>query len=428
MPKLVCQEGEGAGAEYVLQDTVTLGRKKTCGIVVDDGKCSREHSRVVREGAAYFIEDLKSANGTYLNDLKITRNRLAYGDKIRLGRSVFVFLEEESASLVGRKVGSFQFTKRLGPRGLGIVYQASQPALEREVAIKVLDKDYAEDKEFIERFIGEARQAGKVYHPNVIQVFDVGSTEGIIYVAMEFISGRPVRDSITGMPDFPVEDAVNITREIASAMDAAHKQQVIHREITPANIILTREKVAKLAELGITKENRIDRKDIKTLYYLSPEEARGMTPDDRSDVYSLGVCLFEMLAGSPPFKGEAADEIVRAIAKEPLPDLRAIRPQLPEELAALVEGMCAKLPRDRVQSMAEVVEKLDAVKNSLKNAPAAKPAPAPRATHSPRRHPPRPRRSGMSFGAELVIMCVVCVILFFIFSLGTQIVLELFMK
>jgi serine/threonine protein kinase len=438
MPRLFCEEGKTIGTSYPLGESTVLGRKKDCPVVVDDAKASRQHVRIHKDKGAYYVEDLQSANGTFLNEVRITKSRLAYGDKVRVGRTVFAFLADEEQSIEGQKLGPYMVVRKIGPRGIGIVYRARQEALDRDVAIKVLDRDYTSDEDFVARFINEARQAGKVYHPNVIQVYDVGSEAGMYYVAMEYVSGRPLRDSLTSGEPLPLADALRITRESASAMAAAHEKQIVHRELTPANIILTQENTAKVAELGITKESRIDRKDLQTLYCLSPEEARGMTPDDRSDIYSLGVCFFHMLSGRPPFKSDNAASLIQMHAKENLPDLGRIRPDLPEAAISLAERMCAKLPKDRIQSMKEVEDELGRIESSIRSR-----ASSPHAAHPPIARPvaahreaaPSTRRVAivkksikLGLPLEIAITAVVSVILFFICSLGIQVVLQVMSK
>jgi serine/threonine protein kinase len=425
MPRLLCQAGSSIGEDYPVTDEMTLGRTPENSVVVQDPKASRKHLKLFKEAGAYFIEDLGSANGTYLNEVKITKVKIAYGDRIRIGRTTFQFLADPEQSLEGRVIGPYTIEKKIGPRGIGIVYKAKQAVLDRDVAVKVLDKDYADDPEFVERFISESRQAGKVHHPGVIQVFDVGKAGDWFFVSMEWISGKPLRDEIPAKPTFPFADALRITREVADAMAEAHAQGIPHKELTPSNIILTTDRAAKVAELGITKENRLEKKDIKTLYYISPEEARGMTPNDRSDIYTLGIVLYQMLAGDVPFRAETTAEIIQMHAKSPIPDVRDARPDAPDALAKLVSGMCAKLPKDRVQSMSEVVETLKVIEEHLK-AKARAPRPAVSDAALPKveqRIEEVKKKSQLGLGIEIGIAAVVCIMLFFICELLTQIFL-----
>lgn len=429
MPRLLCESGQMVGSDVEVSNDMTLGRIKGNTVTVDDPKASRKHLRLYKEEGAYYIEDLKSANGTYLNEVKITKTRIAYGDRIRIGRTVFVFLADPEQTLEGSKIGPYEIVKKIGPRGIGIVYKGTQRSLDRDVALKILDQDYADDPEFIERFRNEARQAGKVHHPNVVQVFDVGQSGSVHYVSMEWISGKPLRDYIGPDGSLSLEQILRIVREAALAMAVAHEQDVVHRELTPSNIILDEILTAKVAELGITKERRLDRKDLKTLYYISPEEARGMTPDDRSDIYSLGICFFEALAGRPPFKGEDTAEIINKHAREDLPDLGRIRPDLPSELVDLVRRMCAKLPKDRVQTMREAADRIERIETAMRQAPAPARQHAPSHQHAPStRVEAGKKTSGATLGLEIVLTVFVCVILFFVFNMVTQFVLDMLSK
>jgi len=383
MPRLFCQAGKDIGQDFPIVHNMILGRKNDCAIIVDDDKASREHAKIFKEGGAFYVEDLSSSNGTYLNDIQIDKRRLNFGDKIRIGRTILAFLADPVQNLEGQTVAGFKIEKNLGARGIGIVYRARQIKLARIVALKVLDKDFAEDPAFVDRFIKEAQAAGKLRHNGVIQVFDVGHEGDMYYVCMEYVSGKTLREAIKEEGALPLARALENAKTIAEALKEAHDAGVIHGELNPANIILTKEGMAKIAELGIPKNPDPAKKDVYALNYLSPEEAMGLGVTAQSDIYSLGISFYEMLNGSPPFVARSAEEIIEKHRKEAVPDLSETRRNIPKIVGLMIKKMCLKNLQNRYSTMSEVLED---IKKAL--APPQKPSkrlPA-AAPHKHRKH------------------------------------------
>lgn len=365
MPRLFAESGKMIGQDFTVAQDVTLGRKRTCDVVVDDPKSSREHTRIFKEGGSYYVRDLNSSNGTYLNEVRIEKSPLIFGDKIRIGDTVLVFLGDPEQNIEGQTLGGFQILEKMGHRDIGIVYRARQIALDRVVALKVLDRDLSSDEQFVKRFIEEARAAGTLRHPNIIHVFDVGKENDQHYISMEYVSGKTLRD--TPKDTLDLGDKLRIMKECASALAFAHSHGILHKDVTPSNIILTDEKATKIADMGIAKlaEASITSRDISSLYYISPEECLAKPVGPQSDIYSLGVCVYEMLTGELPFKSRNAHDIIKEHINVPVPSPRELAPDVPESLAVICLQMTAIETSARYSSMQDVVGDLGKVNIAL---------------------------------------------------------------
>jgi serine/threonine-protein kinase len=446
MPRLIAESGKIIGQDFLVADNVVLGRKRTCDVIVDDVKSSREHTRIFKEGGSYYVQDLNSSNGTYLNELRIDKSLLVFGDRVRIGETVLVFVGDPEQNLEGQNVGGFQILDKLGHRDIGIVYRARQIALDRVVALKVLDRDLSQDAQFVSRFIEEARAAGTLRHPNIIHIFDVGKAKDQYYICMEYVSGKTLRDTMAE-GSLTLDDKVRVIRECASALAFAHGRGIVHKDVTPLNIILTQEKVAKIANMGIAKltDAPITSRDINSLYYISPEEALAKPIGPLADMYALGVCMYEMLTGEVPFKSDSARDIIKEHITTPVPSPRELVPEVPESLAATCLRMTAIDPAARYSTMMEVVSDLEKMSLAPPKPRAGRPARRVRTPASPpvaskpvfvddgRRVEAQPRRririktkSLTSGVVGLVLFVVFLIILFFITSFVTKLLLEQF--
>ena len=268
-------------------------------------------------------------------------------------------------SVLGRR---YQVEARIGAGGMAEVYRGLDPVLNRTVAIKVLNDQYARDAGFVERFRREAQAAARLNHPNIVGVYDHGSDDGTQYIVMEFIEGRTLADALgAGRRPTPLQSA-EVARHISHALAAAHAQGVIHRDIKPANVMVTRDGTVKVMDFGIARlisgpETAPQTSAVLgTAAYLSPEQAQGQPVDERTDIYSLGTVLYEMLSGRPPFTGESPVAIAyKQVNEAPVPPSQLNR-DVPHSLDAVVMRALAKNPANRYQTAAEFAEDLDRVR------------------------------------------------------------------
>lgn len=272
----------------------------------------------------------------------------------------------------GVRFGDFEVIKKIGEGGMGQVYLARQISLDREVALKVLPERLAKDDSFRTRFEREARSAAKLNHPNIISIFAFGIKDGIPYFAMEYVDGRDLATILRESGPLPVKEALRIAKEVARALDAAHRQGVIHRDIKPSNIMVRKDGVVKVTDFGlakvlgsqslvVTQANVV----LGTPHYMSPEQGKGGKLDPRSDIYSLGVVLYEMLAGDVPFKADTATSLIYQHIYEKPPPLSEKAPYVPPVVAAVVMRMLEKDPDKRFQKASELAEAIEQVERGV---------------------------------------------------------------
>ena len=269
--------------------------------------------------------------------------------------------------LCGQTLDGFRVLRTLGQGGMARVYLAEQEALRRQVALKVMQPEMLAKKDSIERFKSEAMAAAGLSHGNIVQVYTVGQALGKHYIAMEYVAGRNLRQLVRRTGPLPLGHALKVMRQAASALRAAGEAGIVHRDIKPANIMVSRRGIIKVADFGLSIAPNIDRESgeltavgqtVGTPRYMSPEQVEGRVTDHRSDIYSLGVTFYYLLAGRSPFDGETPVQIALQHLKAEAPSLLSVRPDLPPEVAGLVHRMMAKEPSERPQAAAEVVDVL----------------------------------------------------------------------
>jgi len=259
--------------------------------------------------------------------------------------------------------GRYEVESRLGEGGMAKVFAGTDRLLGRKVAVKVLSSQYAQDKTFVERFRREAQAAAGLNHPNVVSVFDTGSDDGVHYIVMEHVEGRTLAHIIGEEGALPPARAVEIAVDVCRALSSAHEKGMVHRDVKPGNMLLTPDGGVKVADFGIARVASgepltVTGSVMGTASYLSPEQARGGSIDARSDIYSLGCVLYEMLTGKTPFAGDSLVSIAyKHVEEEPTaPSL--VNPAVPAGLSAVVTKAMAKDPADRYQSADEMAGEL----------------------------------------------------------------------
>ncbi len=264
----------------------------------------------------------------------------------------------------GAVIADFIIQRPIGQGGMGTVYLAHQITLDRPAALKVLAESFADNAEFVARFIKEARAAAKLNHPHIVQAYAVGEDNGLLFFAMENIDGETMKHVLERTGKISVEQALNVVQQIAEALNYAwNEQKLIHCDIKPDNIMLTSTGRAKLADLGlahVTGDISLENEDevLGTPQYISPEALTGAPMDTRSDIYSLGATFYEFVTGRVAFDGENAQEIAKKHLMEPLIPPRSVNPDVPEAVSRIIMKMMAKNPFMRYQDAAELIDDL----------------------------------------------------------------------
>lgn len=250
--------------------------------------------------------------------------------------------------MIGRSLSNrYEIQGLLGEGGTAMVYLAMDQLLGRPVAVKVLRPEYSHDEKFVTRFRREARASAQLSHPNIVQVFDVGQDDGIDYIVMEYVDGYTLAEKIHDEGRLPVSEAVRITIQVLEALAHAHEQGVVHRDIKPQNILLTRNGKVKVTDFGIARavgSTTLAGTQVimGSAHYISPEQAKGGHTGAESDLYSLGVVLFEMLTGERPYEGETAVAVALKHLQEPIPEPKLLNPRIPEALNLILQKALAK--------------------------------------------------------------------------------------
>jgi eukaryotic-like serine/threonine-protein kinase len=257
--------------------------------------------------------------------------------------------------LTGLVLGEFHLLRRLGKGGMAEVWLSEQTSLRRQVAVKILRPDFVADANYVKRFKHEATAAGSLNHPNIVQVYMVGEENGIHFIAQEYVQGRNLKEFITRKGPLEVPIALHILKQVAAALQVAAASGIVHRDIKPENVLLTKKGEAKVADFGLAQLSLHGEKvaltqvgvTMGTPLYMSPEQVNGKTLDARSDIYSMGVMAWHMLAGRPPFSGESALAVAVKHLNEAPPSLKDVRPDVPPGVVALIERMMSKKKEDR---------------------------------------------------------------------------------
>ncbi len=270
-------------------------------------------------------------------------------------------------TLIGRVLADrYEIIEEIGSGGMAVVYKAKCKLLNRFVAVKVLRPDLQNDDEFVRRFNVEAQAAASLTHPNIVSIFDVGNEDGLHYIVMEYVEGKTLKEYIDERHILPWREAVDYAVQVAKGLEQAHKNSIVHRDIKPHNIIMKNDGVMKVTDFGIARANvqstmTCEDTAIGSVHYISPEQARGGYTDERSDIYSLGVVLYEMLTGTVPFNSERPVTVaIMHLQDEPVP-LRDINLSIPLPLERIVLKAMTKEVSLRYKNISEMIEELESV-------------------------------------------------------------------
>ncbi|GAA2612851.1 serine/threonine-protein kinase [Streptomyces tubercidicus] len=268
----------------------------------------------------------------------------------------------DSSGLRGRQIAEYLLQDEIGRGGMAVVYRAEDLRLGRTVAVKLLAPELARNDTFRQRFAHESRVAAAIDHPHIVPVFEAGETEGVLYIAMRYVQGRDLRALLDRDGPLPLETACRIALQVASALDAAHAHDLVHRDVKPGNILIAegtdsdRPEHAYLTDFGLTKKSlsltgfTSVGQFVGTLDYVAPEQISGRPVDGRCDVYSLACVLFEMLTGAPPFRRDDDMALLWAHQYDPPPAMTELRPDLPETVDAVFAQSLAKAPENRYET------------------------------------------------------------------------------
>lgn len=257
----------------------------------------------------------------------------------------------------------YEIIKLIGEGGMANVYLAYDTILERNVAVKVLRGDLADDEKFVRRFQREALSASSLSHPNIVEMYDVGEDNGNFYIVMEYIDGQTLKQLIKKRGHLTVPEAIDIMLQLTDGLAHAHDSYIIHRDIKPQNIMILEDGMVKITDFGIamainasdlTQTNSV----MGSVHYLPPEQAAGKGSTIKSDIYSLGILFYEMLAGTMPFRGETAVEIALKHIKDPMPSIRKINPKVPQSVENIIFKATAKNPKNRYNNVRELHDDL----------------------------------------------------------------------
>jgi eukaryotic-like serine/threonine-protein kinase len=259
--------------------------------------------------------------------------------------------------------GRYELQELVGSGGMSNVFRAYDRLLERSVAIKILHEQFGRDDDYVERFRREARSVAQLAHPNIVTVIDRGEEDGRQFIVFEYIEGENLKALVSNGP-LPVDEALDYGLQVAGALDFAHKRGLVHRDVKPQNVLLTEEGQAKVTDFGIARSLDVQGVTqtgtvLGTSDYIAPEQARGENVDQKTDIYSLGTVLYELLTGEVPYEGDNFVAVAMQHVNAPVPSVLERRPDVPIRLDLAVQRAMAKQPADRFQSMDELVQELE---------------------------------------------------------------------
>ncbi|MBI4834923.1 MAG: protein kinase [Planctomycetes bacterium] len=377
MPRLIVEKGPDKGKSIRISgnDTIVIGRETTANLRLSDIMASRMHFRIeFRADGGYYLIDLNSMNGTFVNGQKVKERALKLGDKVQIGETLFTFMgdiEAQKQGPIGQTIGGYTIMERVGRGGMGTVYKALQISLNRVVALKLLSDELVKDKTFINLFVQEARAAAQLNHPNIVQVYDVGSDKEVYFFSMEYVPGASLQDILSKRKKLPPEVAVGIVFQAAQGLEYAEKKGIVHRDIKPDNLMMGENEIIKIGDLGLAKSLKAPFAEEQassvfgTPHYVAPEQATGKPVDHRADIYSLGSTFYRILTGITPYSGSSVKEIIAKKIKDDPTPIKQLEPGLSSELSKIIDKMIKRNPDERFQTFSEVLKALETIKSGV---------------------------------------------------------------
>jgi len=394
---------------------VTVGRSAGNTIQVHDPKISRQHCEIRATPDGYFIRDLGSKNGTFVNGARVTEARLRNNDRMQVGLAHLLFRCEApeteetgqgqtapphlcascgktipiealgsarhtanrvycaacigASPLVGRVIGRYEIVQPIGRGSIGWVYKAEQLSMNRLVALKVLRDELAASPEGVARFLRDIRTVGQFSHPNIIRIYDMGQADGIHFISMEYAQGGNLGSLLERHGPLPIKQVIELASAACDALAYAHAAGVVHGDLKPSNLLLTRDGILKVADLGVARSlgaaglAPLSHAAPGVALHMAPEQLEGPgPPDPRSDIYSLGVVCYRLLAGRFPHQAATGPELARAIRSQKPAALRAYREDCPLDLEVVLTRALAPDPDLRFQSADEFLNALRAIR------------------------------------------------------------------
>jgi len=329
-------------------------------MAAEQGLCTNEElRRAIKE-----LQERRKVNPTILKELMIDLGYITSTQAERLK----ITIKESKA--VAHKIPGFQVLGKIGAGAMAFVYKARQISLNRMVAIKILPKRFSENPEYVERFYKEGQAAGKLNHPNIVQAIDVGEAGGYHYFVMEYVEGKTLSDDLVNGQVFGEKEAVEIIIQVSHALAHAHARGLIHRDVKPKNIMISKDGTVKLADMGLARETADLEaaqseagKAYGTPYYIAPEQIRGKIDiDERADIYGLGATLYHMVTGRVPFMADDSAEVMKKHLREKLVPPDHINTKLSAGISEVIEIMMAKRKEDRYKNVEELLLDLEALR------------------------------------------------------------------
>jgi len=328
-----------------------------------------ELGRLVVEQKLATPEELDQCRGLLGQDPGMSLAEVLVRQEVVTRRQLRRIKKTIEESRKGQQIPGYQILSKLGAGAMATVFKARQLSLDRIVAVKVLPRRLSENADYVDRFYKEGRAAAKLNHPNIVQAIDVGEANGYHYFVMEYIEGHSLYDEIATGKVFSEAEALKVILQIARALEHAHRQGLIHRDVKPKNIMMTKEGTAKLADMGLARVAADEQaaqaeagRAFGTPYYISPEQIRGEVDIDfRADIYSLGATLYHMVTGRVPFDGATPAAVMHKHLKEPLVPPDHLNTSLSAGLGEVVEVMMAKERRRRYASTTDLLMDLEAI-------------------------------------------------------------------